>query len=177
MSAEQDRKFFDIFMVVLGSLVAIAVAIYALAQVVHARTQDQYIKEDKMVQAQVAARISPVGQVAVAGEDNSHLASAPVAKPAASEGGSIQVAEAASGEDVYKQACSACHAAGVAGAPKLGDAAAWSGRISQGMDTLVEHAINGYQGSAGYMPPKGGRADLSDDAIKAAVEYMAENSK
>jgi cytochrome c5 len=45
------------------------------------------------------------------------------------------------------------------------------------MDTLVEHAINGYQGSAGYMPPKGGRADLSDDAIKAAVEYMAENSK
>lgn len=177
MSAEQDRKFFDIFMVVLGSLVAISVAIYALAQVVHARTQEQYIKEDKLVQAQVAARISPVGQVAVAGEDNSHLAPAPVATPTASDGGSMQVAEAASGEDVYKQACSACHAAGVAGAPKLGDAAGWSGRISQGMETLVEHAIKGYQGSAGYMPPKGGRADLSDDAIKAAVEYMTENSK
>ncbi len=177
MSAEQDRKFFDIFMVVLGSLVAISVAIYALAQVVHARTQEQYIKEDKMVQAQVAARISPVGQVAVAGEDNSHLAPAPVAAPTASDGGSMQVAEAASGEDVYKQACSACHTAGVAGAPKLGDAAGWSGRISQGMETLVEHAIKGYQGSAGYMPPKGGRADLSDDAIKAAVEYMTENSK
>ena len=177
MSAEQDRKFFDIFMVVLGSLVAISVAIYALAQVVHARTQEQYIKEDKMVQAQVAARISPVGQVAVAGEDNSHLAPAPVAAPTASDGGSMQVAEAASGEDVYKQACSACHAAGVAGAPKLGDAAGWSGRISQGMETLVEHAIKGYQGSAGYMPPRGGRADLSDDAIKAAVEYMTENSK
>ena len=102
---------------------------------------------------------------------------APVAAPTASDGGSMQVAEAASGEDVYKQACSACHTAGVAGAPKLGDAAGWSGRISQGMETLVEHAIKGYQGSAGYMPPKGGRADLSDDAIKAAVEYMTENSK
>ena len=56
MSAEQDRKFFDVFMVVLGSLVAVAVGIYALAQVVQARTQEEYMKADAVVQAQVAER-------------------------------------------------------------------------------------------------------------------------
>ena len=175
MSAEQDRKFFDIFMVVLGSLVAVAVGIYALAQTVQARTQEQYIKEDAVVQAQIAQRIAPVGQIAVQGEDNSHLA--PVASEPPAETAPIQVAEAPSGQDVYQQACAACHGAGVAGAPKLGDAAAWGDRIAQGSDTLYDHAINGFQGSAGYMPPKGGRADLADEAIKAAVDYMVDNSK
>ena len=176
MSAEQDRKFFDIFMIVLGSLVAVAVAIYALAQAVQARTQDQYIKEDKAVQAQVSERIAPIGQVAVAGADHSHLAPAPAPAQAA-QPVVVAAAETPSGEEVYKMACAACHAAGVAGAPKLGDAAAWSARIEQGIDTLVSHAINGFQGSAGYMPPKGGRTDLSDDAIRASVDYMVENSK
>lgn len=175
MSAEQDRKFFDIFMVVLGSLVAVAVGIYALAQVVQARTQDEYIKEDAVYQAQIAERISPVGQVAIAGADNSHLAPAPA--PAPQQQASIQVAEAPSGQQVYQQACAACHGAGVAGAPKFGDAGAWSDRVSKGMDTLTEHAIKGFQGSAGYMPPKGGRADLSDEAVRAAVEYMVDGSK
>jgi cytochrome c5 len=176
VSAEQDRKFFDIFMVVLGSLVAVAVGIYALAQVVQARTQEEYMKADAVVQAQVAERIAPIGQVAVKGQDNSHLAPSAPAQPPA-ESAPIQVAEAPSGQDVYQQACAACHAAGVAGAPKLGDAAAWSDRIAQGNDTLYDHAINGFQGSAGYMPPKGGRADLSDEAIKVAVDYMVEESK
>ena len=105
MSAEQDRKFFDVFMVVLGSLVAVAVGIYALAQVVQARTQEEYIKEDAVVQARIAERIAPVGQVAIAGADNSHLAapsSAPQQQPAP-----VQVAEAPSGEQVYQTACAA----------------------------------------------------------------------
>jgi cytochrome c5 len=174
VSAEQDRRFFDIFMVVLGSLVAVAVGIYALAQVVQARTQEEYIKEDAMVQAQITERIAPIGQVAIAGADNSRLA-APAAGP--QQPAPVQVAQALSGQDVYQSACSACHGAGVAGAPKFGDAAAWADRISKGIDTLTEHAINGFQGSAGFMPPKGGRADLSDDAVKAGVQYMVDNSK
>ena len=177
MTAEQDRKFFDIFMIVLGSLVAVAVGIYALAQAVQARTQDQYIKEDKTVQAQVAERIAPISQVAVAGQDNSHLAAAATPSPAAEPVAVAAAAAEMSGEEVYKTACAACHAAGVAGAPKTGDAAAWGPRIEQGMDTLVSHAINGFQGSAGYMPPKGGRTDLSDEAIRASVEYMVEAAK
>ena len=178
VTVEQDRKFFDIFMIVLGVLVAVAIGIYGLAQVVQARTQDAYIKEDKAVQAQVAQRIQPLGQVAVAGEDNSNLPA-----PGAGSGAPAEVPAPArmaadmSGDEVYNTACAACHAAGIAGAPKTGDVAAWSSRIEQGLDTLSAHAINGYQGSAGYMPPKGGRTDLSDDAVRAAVEYMVAESQ
>lgn len=84
---------------------------------------------------------------------------------------------AADGEAVYNQACMACHAQGVAGAPKQGDAEAWADRIDKGMDTLYENSINGFQGEAGVMPPKGGFANLSDEEVKAAVDYMVENSQ
>jgi len=81
------------------------------------------------------------------------------------------------GADVYKAQCAACHATGAAGAPKLGDKAAWAPRIAQGMDVLKGHAINGFQGSAGFMPAKGGRTDLSDEEIANAVEYMVSESQ
>ncbi len=83
----------------------------------------------------------------------------------------------ADGKATYDTACAACHGQGVAGAPKVGDAAAWTERVAQGMDVMVDHAINGYQGKAGFMPAKGGFANLSDDEVKEAVEYMVENSK
>ena len=73
--------------------------------------------------------------------------------------------------------CLACHGAGVAGAPILGDAAAWSARIAQGNDVLNDHAINGYTGAAGYMPAKGGRVDLSDQEVIDAVAYMVAESQ
>lgn len=83
----------------------------------------------------------------------------------------------ASGEATYKAACFACHGTGVAGAPKLGDKAAWKDRIAQGNAKMYEHAIKGFKGKTGVMPAKGGRADLSDDAVKAAVDYMVAQSK
>jgi cytochrome c5 len=76
------------------------------------------------------------------------------------------------GKKVYDSLCVACHAVGVAGAPKLGDSAAWVSRIEQGMDTLYAHSINGFQGKSGVMPPKGGNPSLSDAEMKAAVDYM-----
>ena len=81
------------------------------------------------------------------------------------------------GKKVYDSACFACHAAGVAGAPKLGDKANWGPRIAQGNDTLYTHAIKGYQGKAGMMPPKGGNMSLSDDDVKAGVDYMVSKGK
>lgn len=81
------------------------------------------------------------------------------------------------GEDVYKQTCAACHAAGVAGAPKLGDSADWQPRIAQGKDVLYEHSIKGFSGKKGVMPPKGGNLSLSDDQVKAAVDYMVSQAK
>ena len=85
--------------------------------------------------------------------------------------------DAAAGKAVYTANCAACHGYGVAGAPKVGDAAAWKDRIAEGMGTLVDHAINGYQGASGYMPAKGGHPSLSDADVGNAVAYMVEQSK
>lgn len=82
-------------------------------------------------------------------------------------------ADLAKGKSVYDGACFVCHANGLAGAPKLGDKAAWESRIAQGMDTLNSTALNG----KGGMPPKGGRMDLSDDDVKAAVAYMVDQAQ
>ena len=79
----------------------------------------------------------------------------------------------AGGADTYKQTCMACHAAGVANAPKLEDKAAWKPRIAQGKNVLYTSVLKG----KGAMPPKAGRADLSDDVIKAAVDYMVSQAK
>lgn len=84
--------------------------------------------------------------------------------------------DAAKGKSVYDKACFVCHKAGVAGAPKLGDKANWAPRIKQGNAVLVEHAIKGFKGK-GFMPAKGGRADLSDEQVTDAVAYMVSKSK
>ena len=107
-------------------------------------------------------RIKPEGSLCMAGDE---CASA-VQLAAASTG-------PRSGEEVYSSKCSTCHATGAAGAPKLGDVAAWAPRIGKGMDTLVSNAINGING----MPAKGLCFDCSDEEIGAAVEHMVAGSR
>jgi cytochrome c5 len=80
------------------------------------------------------------------------------------------------GKALFNTACTACHTAGIAGAPKIGDKAAWAPRIAQGTNTLYEHAIKGFQGKAGVMPPKGG-STAPDADVKAAVDYMVAAAK
>jgi cytochrome c5 len=104
-------------------------------------------------------------------------ASAPVAAPAAASAVAAPPKLAAdAGKNLYSTACVACHGAGIAGAPLFGDKAAWAPRVSQGSATLYEHALKGFQGKAGVMPPKGG-SSASDDEVKAAVDYMASAAK
>jgi len=81
------------------------------------------------------------------------------------------------GKEVYDSACFICHATGVAGAPKNGDVANWAPRISQGTELLYSHAVKGFMGEAGLMPPKGGRMDFSDEDVNAAVDYMVGESQ
>ena len=75
------------------------------------------------------------------------------------------------GEKLFGSVCATCHTAGLMGAPKLGDKAAWAPRIAQGKDTLYKNAIVGYQGKSGVMPARGG-SQASDEEVKAAVDYM-----
>jgi len=89
-----------------------------------------------------------------------------------------QALAAGKGEDTYKKVCFACHGTGAAGAPKLGDKAAWAPRIKQGNDTLYTHAIKGFSSKPGsVMPAKGGNPTVADADVKAAVDYMVNASK
>ena len=81
------------------------------------------------------------------------------------------------GESIYKSKCIACHSTGAAGAPKLGDKTAWGTRIAQGNAVLLQHAIEGFKGDKGYMPPKGGYLSLSDEEISITVQYMVSQSR
>jgi cytochrome c5 len=90
---------------------------------------------------------------------------------------SVAGVAAGDGKSVYDQSCAACHTPGVAGAPKTGDKAAWKDVIAKGNETLYANSIKGFQGKAGFMPPKGGFANLSDADVKAAVDYMVGQSK
>lgn len=162
-----DKHFFDLFMVVIGGLIGVTFGLFILSNYIAGKTQEVYVLQDEPYQDQVASNILPIAAVALDGDEIEDAGEVATAEP---------VAEVMSGPQVYNQACLACHGAGVGGAPVVGDAAAWTSRIAQGTDVLSTHVIEGYTGSAGYMPPKGGRMDLSDEEILAAMTYMVEES-
>ena len=114
----------------------------------------------------IAARIAAVGQINTAQAQSSTTTT------------QVAVTEAAvDGQKVYQSACIACHGAGVAGAPMVGNAAAWAARIAAGSESLYANAINGLVGSSGVMPAKGGNTTLSDAEVKAAVDHMVSQSQ
>ena len=86
-------------------------------------------------------------------------------------------ADAAKGQGVYMNFCASCHASGIAGAPKVGDKSAWAEHSAKGTEAMIQNAINGYQGSAGFMPARGGNSALTDEEVSSAVLYMLEQSK
>ncbi|MEN9727041.1 MAG: hypothetical protein RL434_1407 [Pseudomonadota bacterium] len=172
--AQQDANFIRTFAMVLGIITLIGVGIVFLA-----RGVTENVAEEKGAYTEgLETRIAPVGQLNTSGAAASVAAAgAPPAPAAEAAAAPAATPVALSGKEVYDSVCFACHTPGAAGAPKFGDAAAWAPRVAQGVDTLYKHSIEGYMGNAGMMPPKGGRPDLADEAVKAAVDYMVENSK
>ena len=167
--SKQDTHFINVFSFVIGILVVVAILLFALARVVAGETQGKEIYVDQVYLASVQQRLQPFSRVAIAGKDNSALAIVE-AKPAGQAGSALPVPK--NGMEAFQQVCSTCHAQGIAGAPKAGDAAAWGPRIAKGKQALYEHALHGFQGSTGVMPAKGGRVDVPDDVIKQGVDYM-----
>lgn len=110
---------------------------------------------------EIKARIAPVGTVCMSGDE---CAAAPAA-PAS--------AEPRSGKEVYDATCGTCHAIGVSGAPKFGNAGDWAPRVAQGIDVLYTHALEGLNA----MPARGLCMNCSDDELKAAVDYMVNAAK
>lgn len=165
--SKQDTHFLNTFSLVIGLLVVIALGLFAVGRNVGGEIQRQNVLADAEYMKTVQNRVAPFARVAVAGKDNSHLAIEAPAGAAAAPA----AAQPKNGQELFQQTCSACHGTGVAGAPKAGDAAAWGPRIAKGKSTLYDHALHGFQGSAGVMPAKGG-STASDDLVKQAVDYM-----
>ncbi len=136
-----------VYLKVVGSVI--------LASAVAAQASEKTDKE-------IAERLKPAGEVCVEGDP---CATAVVASTASSG--------PRSGEDIYKASCTTCHDAGVAGAPKFGDAGAWKPRIDKGAETLYANAINGINA----MPAKGLCMDCSDEEVQASVDYILEASQ
>ena len=124
-----------------------------------------------------------VGLLAACGKSEAPKTEAPAAAPAAAAPAAAPApvaavaADGGQGEALFKKTCAMCHQTGVAGAPKLGDKADWGPRIAQGKDTLYKHAIEGFNGSKGAMPPNGGNPALNDDEIKQIVDFMVAKSE
>ncbi len=159
MSEEQmnDSTFSRLFIIMIVAMTALTIIIAVLASFAASEVNTKLDERSAQENTQaIAERIAPVG---------SFSATTVAAKPA--------VATAPlTGEQVYAS-CAACHDSGTLDAPIVGDAAGWASRIANGLDVLYNNAINGINN----MPAKGGNASLSDDEVKAAVDYMLEKSK
>ncbi len=167
--SSDDQKNIDLILLTIGVLIGVAVGLFVIARDVSNANMERMMLNDREYQAAVNERIAPLGRVVLDGEA--------VADPGVT---AVKDAPAAAvlmtGPQVYNAACLACHGGGIGGAPKTGVAADWNARIAQGREVLNKHALEGFQG-AGFMPPKGGRVDLSDEEIIAAVDYLVEQVK
>ena len=133
----------------------------------------------------IVQRIAPLTKIAVDPSKGPVTSLTPAVAPKAADGSVVAMLIPASlpagtaaaapsgGEGVYKAACSACHATGVAGAPKIGDKSVWGARVAKGKPALYDHALKGFNA----MPAKGGNSSLSDTDVKAAVDYLVAQAK
>jgi cytochrome c5 len=143
----------QVVLAVLGSLVAPLLVIVLILNLVMGISASHLSDDPKVAAAKAEENLKPVAQVSEAAvETGPHFDK--------------------SGEDVVKAVCSACHAVGALGSPKIGDKGAWGPRISQGYETLVKHAIAGLRA----MPARGGNAELTDVEVARAVAFMANQS-
>lgn len=157
---------------VFAASIGLVLIIFMLAQYAIGSYAGRARQGDASMSASVVAeRLKPVGEVQVDAN-----AAAPVAVAAAVSAAAPAVPGVAGvdqGKTTYEAICAACHAGGVAGAPKTGDKAVWAARLAQGNDALYASALKG----KGVMPAKGGNPAIADDAVKAAVDYLVAEAK
>lgn len=164
-----DLEFLKKFSMVIGFLVALSLGLLIVAWFVHIQVPHEV--PDAVVQ-RTQARIAPVGAV-YAGSTGAAAQSAAKAAAAAAAAAQVAYGGTLDGAVIFNNLCTACHTSGAGGAPMMTQAA-WAPRIAQGNDVLYMHAIEGFTGASGVMPPKGGNPALTDEQVKATVDWMLE---
>ena len=166
--ASIEQKFFDGFMLLVGVWIGAIAGIILFGNLTVGGGGHEEESSDLSAVDLVDDRIRPIGQVALIGDPD--VGVRPVVSVVTDT-----VRAPLSGPQVYNAICYLCHAApGVGGAPVLGDSTVWTPRLSQPAELIEDHVINGYQGELGYMPPKGGRLDFTDEEILEAIDFMLE---
>jgi cytochrome c5 len=173
LSKKTGNLFVDSLVPVVSGLLMLGILMYLAYDWVANLSRELHVGPGTTHEQAVEERIRPIGQVAIAGLHVETPAEPDETAPAVAAA-EPEVAQELDGRAVYQAACTACHTPGIAGAPKTGDAAAWTTRLEQGMETLVTHAIEGFQGDAGFMPPRGGHGNLTDEQVRDAVQYMVD---
>jgi cytochrome c5 len=165
-----DLDFLKRFSIVIGILVLVSLLLIGASVLLHGMRNTE---PNPAAEAKIEERLRPVSGV-YAGETGAAALAA--AAEAARQGGAAAAPFDGSldGEVIYNGLCGACHTAGVAGAPTLARSD-WDARLAQGTDTLIRHAIDGFQGSAGMMPPRGGNPALTDAQVEASVRWMLDH--
>lgn len=169
-----DRTFMRHFTLMIIFLAVVALLLIIIAAWIYNSAPKPV---DPTRQAQVVSRIGPVAAVYAGDTGRAAMAAA---KAAAAKKAASQVAYGGTtdGSEIYDHLCHTCHTSGVAGAPVLGDKAEWGPRIAQGIDVLIEHAVDGYHGPDGYfMPPKGGNPALTHEQVANTVKWMVAQVK
>jgi cytochrome c5 len=172
--SKSDQVTLRQFAIMVGGLIVLTVLLILGALAIYNHEPKE---TDPNQSAEVAERIAPAGDV-YAG--NTGRAAMQAAADAAAKAAASQVAYGGTtdGKAIFDHLCTSCHTAGIAGAPKVGDKAAWAPRIAEGLDTLIKHATEGYHGPDGnYMPAKGGNPALNDAQVKAAVTWIVGQAK
>jgi cytochrome c5 len=170
---QTDSVFLKHFAQLIGFLMLVCVALIALgAHIYGSHPAPENPGKAKVVEQ----RLAPVGAV-YAGDTG--RAAIEAAASAAKARADLQVAYGGTleGKVIFGNLCHACHETGAGGAPMLNNKAAWSARIAQGEATLLKHAIEGYTGTEGMMPAKGGNPALTDAQVKATVDWMIDQIK
>ena len=167
-----DLEFLKRFSMVIGFLAAVTLGLILFARHLNGSVQRD---PDPAAKQRVLDRIAPVGAV-YAGATGAAAQAEALKAAAAAAASQVAYGGTTDGKTIYDNLCTGCHTSGAGGAPKL-DGAGMGARAAQGLELLVKHAIEGYTGSAGVMPAKGGNPALTDEQVKATVEWMVAQSK
>lgn len=167
-----DLEFLKKFSLVIGFLMLVTLGLMVGAYYVHLQLPPE-VRPNAVRQTQ--ARIAPAGAV-YAGSTGAAAQAAATAAAAAAAASQVAYGGTTDGSVIYAQLCTGCHTSGAGGAPTM-TAAGMGARASKGTETLYKHAIEGFTGTAGVMPAKGGNPALTDEQVKATVDWMMANLK